>query len=282
MRPRQWTKNGLVFAALVFDQQLLKLEPFLCTLAGFFLLSMGASAVYLINDIADIDQDRLHPLKRHRPIASGQLSKNVALIAAAVLFVITIVGSFRLNDDLGVIILVYLALNLGYSFYLKHVPILDVLVLASGFVLRVHAGVVLITVTRFSPWLYVCTTLLALFMGLGKRRSEMVLLAENANSHRRVYDGYTIPFLDQLIVIVSSSTIMAYSLYTFSAENLPTNHTMMLTIPFVVYAIFRYLYLVKVEDAGGAPEELVLKDIPLLITFLLWGFLSVGILYLGR
>jgi 4-hydroxybenzoate polyprenyltransferase len=281
MRPKQWIKNGLVFAALVFDQQLLILEPFLITVAGFILLSLGASSVYLINDIADLDQDRQHPTKRFRPLASGVLPVRVARIAAVVYFIFALGVGFALNRWFGVIMLTYLIMNLFYSFWLKHVPIIDVLVLATGFVLRVAAGVSLVTVQRFSPWLYVCTTLLALFMGLGKRRAELVLLADEANSHRRVLDGYTESFLDQLIVIVSSSTIMAYSLYTFSAANLPTNNLMMLTIPFVIYGIFRYLYLVNVENSGGAPEELVLSDWPLLTTFVLWGLTSILILYLG-
>ena len=173
-----------------------------------------------------------------------------------------------------------MAINLLYSFNLKHVPIVDVLLVASGFVLRVAAGVSLITVERFSPWLYVCTTLLALFIGFGKRRAEICLLAEKANQHRRVLDGYSSPLLDQLIVVVSATTIMAYSLYTFSAENLPDNHSMMLTIPFVLYGIFRYLYLIHVEDAGGAPDELILSDYPLMATVVLWALLASIILYI--
>jgi 4-hydroxybenzoate polyprenyltransferase len=281
MRPRQWIKNGFIFAALVFDQQLLALRPLRDTVIGFVLLSLGASAVYLVNDIADLEQDRQHPVKRHRPLASGKLPVSIAGIAAALSFVIAVGSGFALNVKFGMILLTYIVLNFLYSFWLKHIPIIDVLVIASGFVLRVASGVALITVQRFSPWLYMCTTLLALFIGFGKRRSEMVLLAENANSHRRVLDGYTIPFLDQLIVIVSSTTIVAYSLYTFSAENLPDNYLMMLTIPFVVYGIFRYLHLVNVQNAGGAPEELVLTDRPLLATVFLWGITAVAILYLG-
>ena len=281
MRPKQWPKNGFIFAALIFDKQFLTLEPLLTTIAGFFLLGIGASAVYFINDLADLEQDRLHPKKRFRPIASGALSLTVGRIMAAIFFLVALVAGFALNTYFGIIISIYLIMNIFYSFWLKHVPIIDVLVLASGFVLRVGAGVALITVERFSPWLYVCTSLLALFIGLGKRRSELVLLADGANTHRRVFDHYTVAFLDQLIIIVSSTTIIAYSLYTFSAENLPNNHLMMLTIPFVIYGIFRYLYLVNIEDAGGAPEELVFSDWPLLTTIFLWGVTSAGILYLG-
>lgn len=282
MRPKQWIKNGLIFAALVFDQQLFVRDPLLRTIAGFFLLCMGASAVYLINDLADLEQDRNHPIKRSRPLPAGLLSVDIARVAAGILFILAARIGFALNTTFGVILLSYMVLNLFYSFWLKHIPIIDVMVLATGFVLRVALGVALITVQRFSPWLYMCTTLLALFIGFGKRRAEMVLLADNANSHRRVLDGYTIPLLDQILVIVSGMTIIAYSLYTFSAENLPDNNSMMLTIPFVLYGIFRYLYLVNVENAGGAPEELVLTDKPLMATFVFWGVSAVAILYLGK
>jgi 4-hydroxybenzoate polyprenyltransferase len=281
MRPRQWVKNVFIFAALVFDEQLLNFGPLLSTIAGFILLCLGSSTVYLINDLADLEQDRQHPVKRLRPLPAGELSVRAAQIAAVFLFLVSIGAGFALNSTYGAVLLTYLILNLLYSFWLKHIPIIDVFVLASGFVLRVAAGVALITVQRFSPWLYMCTTLLALFIGLGKRRAEMVLLADGADSHRRVLDGYTIPFLDQLIVIVSGTAIVAYSLYTFSAKNLPENNSMMLTIPFVVYGIFRYLHLVNVQNAGGAPEELVLTDWPLMVTVVLWAATAVTILYLG-
>lgn len=281
MRPKQWTKNVFVFAGLVFDGQLLQVEPFLLTFFGFILLCFASSTVYIINDIADIEQDRQHPKKKLRPLPSGELSVRTAAVSAVVLGVLTLAVSFYLNTLFGTLVLTYIIMNLLYSLRLKHVPIIDVLFIASGFVLRVGAGVSLVTVERFSPWLYVCTTLLALFIGFGKRRAELSLLAEKANSHRRVLDGYTISFLDQLIVVVSASTIMAYSLYTFSAENLPDNHLMMLTIPFVLYGIFRYLYLIHVEDAGGAPDEVLLTDIPFIITILGWGLLAIFILYIG-
>jgi 4-hydroxybenzoate polyprenyltransferase len=281
MRPKQWLKNVLLFAALVFDQKLLDWGSLSRTIAGFVAFSLGASAIYLINDIADLEQDKLHPKKRNRPLPAGRLSISTAWIATAILLLITLPLAFWLDIYFGLILVTYLVINMLYSYWLKHVAIIDVLTLSSGFVLRVAAGVMLITVQRFSPWLYVCTTLGSLLIGLGKRRAELVMLAEHANSHRRVLDGYTLPFLDQLITIVSSMTIVAYSLYTFSAENLPPNHTMMLTIPFVIYGIFRYLYLIKVENLGGAPEEIALDDVPLLSTALLWGFASIAVLYLG-
>jgi 4-hydroxybenzoate polyprenyltransferase len=281
MRPKQWTKNVFVFAGLVFDGQLLQVGPFIQTLIGFILLCFASSTVYIINDIADIEQDKQHPKKRQRPLASGRLSIRVAGIATTVLGVATLALSFFLNRWFGALVLTYILINLLYSFRLKHVPIIDVFIVASGFVLRVGAGVMLITVERFSPWLYVCTTLLALFLGFGKRRAELSLLADKANTHRKVLDGYTISFLDQLIIIVSATTIMAYSLYTFTAENLLGNQLMMLTIPFVVYGIFRYLYLIHVEDVGGAPDEVLLTDIPFFTTIIGWGLLVMLILYIG-
>ncbi len=282
MRPLQWAKNLFIFAALVFDLKLLAPLPFLRTLTGFLLFCLASSVVYLVNDVADRESDRQHPTKRMRAIASGVVSPGLALGTAAILAAVVLVGGFALGTAFGLILSGFLALNLLYSFWLKHVPIIDVFCIAAGFVLRVAAGVSLIVVTRFSPWLYVCMTLLALYIGFGKRRAEMVLVSDAANNTRRVLDGYTISFLDQLIVIVSATTIVAYSLYTFSAENLPKNHTMMLTIPFVIYGIFRYLYLIHVEDSGGAPEELVLKDRPLMATLVLWGIASIAVLYLGQ
>jgi 4-hydroxybenzoate polyprenyltransferase len=282
MRPMQWAKNLFVFAALVFDLKLLAPVPFLRTLAGFVLFCLASSAVYLVNDVADRESDRRHPVKCKRAIASGVVSPGLAAGTAAALAVVALACGYALGTAFGLVLSGFLVLNLLYSFWLKHVPIIDVFIIAAGFVLRVGAGVSLIVVTRFSPWLYVCMTLLALYIGFGKRRAEMVLVSDAAGNTRRVLDGYTISFLDQLIVIVSATTIVAYSLYTFSAENLPKNHTMMLTIPFVIYGIFRYLYLIHVEDSGGAPEELVLKDRPLMATLVLWGFASIAVLYLGQ
>src|ERR1041384_2054271 len=281
MRLRQWTKNGFVFFALIFDKQLFRPEPFWRTVEGFFLFCLFSSAVYLFNDIADVEADRNHPVKKSRPIASGELPIPVALIAALVLTMIAIPLGFLLSPTFALILSLYLVTNLLYSRWLKHVSILDVLIVSSGFVLRVAAGVALITVERFSPWLYMITVLFSLYIGLGKRRAEMNLLAEGAGAHRKVLEGYTIPLLDQYITIVSGMTIVAYSLYTFSAPNLPENHTMMLTIPFVVYGIFRYLQLIQVGHAAGAPDEVALKDRPLQIAVLLWGMVVIAIFYLS-
>jgi 4-hydroxybenzoate polyprenyltransferase len=281
MRLRQWTKNGFVFFGLIFDKQLFQPVPFWRTVEGFFLFCLISSAVYLFNDIADVEADRNHPTKKFRPIASGQLPIPVALTAALLLTLVAISLGYLLSPLFALILSVYLITNLLYSRWLKHVSILDVLIVSSGFVLRVAAGVALITVERFSPWLYMITVLFSLYIGLGKRRAEMNLLAEGASAHRKVFEGYTIPLLDQYITIVSSTTIVAYSLYTFSAPNLPENHAMMLTIPFVVYGIFRYLQLIQIGHAAGSPDEVALKDRPLQITVLLWGLAVIAIFYLS-
>jgi 4-hydroxybenzoate polyprenyltransferase len=282
MRPRQWPKNGFIFFALIFDKQLFIVESFWRTVAGFVLFCLISSAVYLFNDIADVEADRNHPEKKFRPIASGQLPISVALTTALLLTAIAIPIGYWFAPAFALILTVYLANNILYSRWLKHIPILDVLIVSSGFVLRVAAGVILIyPVERFSPWLYMLTILFSLYIGLGKRRAEMNLLADGATAHRKAFDGYTIPLLDQYITIVSGMTIVAYSLYTFSAPNLPENHSMMLTIPFVVYGIFRYLQLIQIGHAAGAPDEVALKDRPLQITVLLWGLAVIAIFYLS-
>jgi 4-hydroxybenzoate polyprenyltransferase len=281
MRPRQWPKNIFIFAAIVFDRQFFHLSAFLPTLAGFALLCVASGVVYLVNDIADRNQDRLHPIKKNRPIASGALPVPVAAVAAGVLTAACLLLAYWLHPTFLLLLAAYIAMNLAYSFRLKHVPIVDALVVASFFVMRVAGGVVLISVERFSPWLYVCMLLLALYISFGKRRAELTLLAGSAANHRKVLDGYTLTLLDNYILIVSAATIVAYSLYTFSAPNLPANHTMMLTIPFVLYAVFRYLYLVQVQNTGGEPEELVLTDRPLQATISLWGLAAIAIMYLG-
>ena len=279
MRLRQWTKNGFVFFALIFDKQLFLREPFLRTLAGFFLFCLISSAVYLINDIADVEADRKHPEKKYRPIASGKLPVSTAWGAALALVLISLPLGYLLTPIFSAYLAAYLFINIIYSRWIKHVRILDVLFVSFGFVLRVGAGVTLITVERFSPWLYVITTLFSLYLGFGKRRAELNLLEQGAGSHRKVLDGYTLPLLDQFITIVSGMTIVTYALYTFFAENLPANHSMMLTFPFVVYCIFRYLQLFQTVRAAGAPDEVALKDRPLQITVALWMLTVLVIFY---
>lgn len=276
MRPRQWTKNTFVFAALVFDRQLFNLGSLGRTFLAFIVFCLISGSVYLINDVFDINADKQHPVKKERPIASGKLPVRTALIAAVLISILALAVAFMLSRELMLIALLYLLINLAYSRWLKHVVLLDVLVIAFGFVLRVAGGVSVIHVQRFSPWLYVCMTLLALFLGFGKRRAEM---AYNNTETRKVLEGYSIALIDQLLTIVSATTIIAYSLYTFSAPSLPGSYLMMLTIPFVLYGIFRYLYLIQIKNAGGEPEELLLKDRPLQTTVLLWGLACVAIFY---
>ncbi|MBC8264623.1 MAG: decaprenyl-phosphate phosphoribosyltransferase [Anaerolineales bacterium] len=278
MRPKQWPKNVFIFTALVFVEELFTPAPLLKTIAAFFLFCLMSSAVYLINDVVDIEKDRQHPTKRLRPLPSGQLNPSVAIAAGALIPLVTLPLSFRLDFYFGLVALAYFLTMIVYSFILKNIMILDVLTIAAGFVLRAVAGAVVISVP-ISPWLYVCTTLVALFIGFSRRRHELVLLAENANQHRASLNEYSLPLLDQMIAVVTSATIIAYSLYTFSAPNLPPNHAMMLTIPFVLYGVFRYLYLIHVENKGGTPEEIFLSDLPIIIALGLWGLAVIAVLY---
>jgi 4-hydroxybenzoate polyprenyltransferase len=280
MRPRQWPKNIFIFGALVFDKQLFIVNSLLRTAAGFALFCLISSAVYIFNDLADVEADKQHPEKKNRPIPSGRLPFGTAWTAGILLVVLTLGLGYLLSPSFAIVLGSYLLINLAYSKWLKHIPILDVMIIATGFVLRVGAGVTLIHVERFSPWLYVVMTLLALYLGFGKRRAELALLTDDPGLHRKVLEGYTLPLLNQYIMIVSSTTIVAYSFYTFSAPNVPANHSMMLTIPFVVYAIFRYLYLIEVEETGGSPEEILLTDRPFQIAMFLWALSVLAVFYL--
>lgn len=280
MRPKQWAKNVFLFVALVFDRKLTNVEAITHTILGVILFSFVASAVYLINDITDLEADRKHPTKKNRPIAAGILPVPVAWMIAILIIIFALPLGYLLSPGFAAISLVYLLANLIYSKWLKHIVLLDIFVLASFYVLRVAAGVTLIDVVRFSPWLYVFTTFLALLIGTGKRRAELALLAEAANIHRRVLDGYTLQFLDHLITLAAGMTIITYSLYTFTAPNMPENNAMMLTIPFVIYSIFRYQYLLQVQGTGGAPEDIVLSDRPIQAAVLLYGFTVLVIFYI--
>jgi 4-hydroxybenzoate polyprenyltransferase len=280
MRPKQWTKNVFVLAALVFDKKLLVPYYSLKAAAALLLFCAISSAVYLVNDLVDMEKDRKHPAKRNRPLASGQLLPKAAAIAAAVLILASALLSYLLDPLFAAVAAAYLLLMILYSFWLKNIVIIDVLTVAAGFVLRVAAGVVVVRAERFSPWLYLCMVFGALFIAISKRRHELLLLNENANAHRSIFDEYNMALLDDMIRMVTASTAMAYSLYTFSAPNLPQNHAMMLTIPFVLYALFRYMYLVQVQGKGGTPEELILEDKPLLLAIALWGLAAVVIMYL--
>jgi 4-hydroxybenzoate polyprenyltransferase len=281
LRPKQWTKNGFVFAALIFDIKLFQPEPFIKTIYGFILLCLISGTVYIINDLVDIQKDRQHPTKKNRPIASGQISYSVAIVVAIILSSLCLLLGFWLDLIFGVVITGYWLLQIAYSLILKNIVIVDVLTVAGGFVLRVIAGVVLVQAERFSPWLYVFTVLLALFLVLGKRRQELAMLKDHASNTRAILNEYNLPFLDEMMAIVTAGTVMTYAFYTFSAPNLPDNHLMMLTIPFVLYGIFRYLYIVHVQGNGGAPDEVLLFDRPLQISIALFTLTAVAILY-GR
>ncbi len=279
MRPKQWAKNIFIFAPLVFDQKLFHPNYLARTVAGLVLLCLISGAVYLMNDLVDAEKDRQHPRKRNRPIASGRLSPRLALAAAVLIPLVGLPLGFLLDPLFGGILLGYLALQVAYSFVLKNAVIIDALAVAAGFVLRVAAGIPLVEAERFSPWIYTCMGLLALFISFSKRRHELTLLGENANGHRESLGEYSVLLLDQFILIVTAATLVAYTLYTFSAPNLPPNHTMMLTVPFVLYAVFRYMYLVYVKGLGGEPEEIVLRDRPLQVGVLLWGLAVILIMY---
>ena len=289
LRPKQWTKNLLVYMALLFSLgetwHLRDVDSWLPLLgkatATFVLFCLVCSAEYLVNDIRDRETDLLHPQKRLRPIASGRLSVATAGAWATALAAVGLAGSFALEPRVGFVVLGYTGVTLAYSFYLKHVVLLDLMIIAAGFVLRAMAGAFVIDVP-ISPWLYVVTALGALFLAISKRRAELVLLKEDANQHRPILDEYTPQLLDQMASIVTASTLVAYGLYTFTAAALPANHSMMLTTPFVLYGIFRYLYLVHARGEGGSPEEVLLKDWPLIVDVLLWVAVSAGILALAR
>ncbi|MBN1934397.1 MAG: decaprenyl-phosphate phosphoribosyltransferase [Anaerolineae bacterium] len=283
MRPKEWVKNVFIFAAIVFDRKLFAPNALLRTIATFVAFCLISSTIYLINDLADIEKDRQHPIKRKRPLPSGQLRPGIAIVAAIIIPLIIIPLTFVVDLTLGGIVAVYLGLMILYTFYLKQFVIIDVMTIATGFVLRVAAGVVVIDVERFSPWLYVSMTLLALFLGFGKRRHELFTLEEDAGNHRASLQHYSLELIDQMTVVVFSAALMCYSLYTFSAENLPRidgQPVMMLTIPFVLYAMFRYQYLVHVRKMGGSPEEIVLGDPPFIGALLLYGIMVLVLMYL--
>lgn len=283
MRPKQWTKNGFVFLGLIFsdDRLFFSPVPFAKTMLAFVIFCFLSSTIYLINDIADIEKDRQHPRKRHRPLPAGQIKIWQAALLAGLIMVTCIPAAFLLNPAFGAIATAYLATMMAYSFVLKNMVIIDVFVVATGFVLRAMAGPLVLNI-RISPWLYVMTILLALFLALNKRRHELVLLNDSAINHRKILQEYSPRLLDQMIAVVTSSSIMAYCLYTFTAPNLPADHSMMLTIPFWLYGIFRYLYLVHQKNQGGTPDEILVKDLPILVDVVLWGFTVLFILYVLR
>jgi 4-hydroxybenzoate polyprenyltransferase len=280
LRPDQWTKNLIVFAALIFAVKLLDPAALANASAAFLIFCALSGAVYVFNDVSDREQDRLHPIKKMRPIASGALSPGTALVFAVVLGAAALAGSFALRPLFGVTAAAYLALFVVYTRWLKHIVVLDVMTIAIGFVLRAVAGGLVINV-HVSNWLLVCTMLGALFLGLAKRRHEITLLADGAKGHRRILEEYDPYLLDQMIGVVAAATMVAYIIYCASPETHAYFGTewMVLTTPFPIYGLFRYLYLVHRKAGGGSPSDMLLEDRPLLACVLLWGIAAVVIIY---
>jgi len=280
LRPEQWTKNLIIFGGLLFGQRLFDLHSVLYATAAFAVFCALSGVVYLLNDVADRDADRRHPLKRRRPIASGELSTSTALMAAAIIGIGALTVAFLLHTEFGFFAASYVALLALYSGPLKHVVIVDVLTIAVGFVLRAAAGAAVIDVP-ISNWLLFITILGALFLALSKRRHELVLLADDATSHRPILQEYTPYLLDQMISVVTASTLVAYAFYTVNPETVEKFHTtrLALTLPFLLYGIFRYLYLVHQKEGGGSPAEMLLNDRPLLVCVALWALAVALIIY---
>jgi 4-hydroxybenzoate polyprenyltransferase len=280
LRLQQWVKNLLLFAGLIFSKNFYNLGLLLKSLTAFGLFCLLSSSVYVINDIIDIEKDRKHPLKSNRPIAKGEIKISMAILLFIFLALISLGLSAVLGRTFALMALSYFALNLIYSKYLKNVVIIDVMCIALGFVIRAVAGAMVIGV-EISAWLVVCTILLALFLGFGKRRHELLLLDTEAGGHRKILTEYSPYFLDQMISVVTASTVVAYAFYTLSSEvetKLGTKH-MDLTIPFVLYGVFRYLYLIHQKEGGGSPTRLLLNDVPLFVNILLWFFAVMLIIY---
>jgi 4-hydroxybenzoate polyprenyltransferase len=276
MRPRQWTKNLFVFIALVFTSNIprsladtARWHLLGVTVQAFLLFCFVSGAIYIINDAADREQDRLHPEKRKRPIASGRLPWQPALAAAALTAGLSMIAGFGITQRFGIVLVAYFLLQVAYMGFLKHMVLLDVFGIAGGFVLRAVAGAFAIRVPN-SLWLLVCTLQLALFLGFGKRRHELVSLAEDAQSHRRNLAHYTVPLLDQLIAIVVGGLTVSYAIYTVMSDTALKHGLLVITLPNVLYGVFRYLYLIHVEHKGGSPETILLEDRPMQINLLFW------------
>ena len=279
-RPQHWIKNLFVFAAIVFSKNIFNLSLLEKTVVAFISFCLLSSSLYILNDLKDLEEDKRHPLKSKRPLASGRLEKSYAIYSFAALGFSGLILSASLNWAFFLISLVFFILQVAYSFWLKHVVILDVFVIAAGFLIRIVAGGLAIKVT-LSSWLLICSTLLALFLALSKRRHELVFLEKKASEHRPILEEYSPYFLDQLIAVVTASIVVAYCLYTISEETVAKFGTanLLFTVPFVLYGIFRYLYLIHQKVEGGSPETLIIKDKPLLIDIFLWIVSAVLILY---
>ena len=281
MRPEQWIKNFFVFTALLFSKNLLNPSKDIEAIIGFVIFCMVTGCAYMVNDLVDLEKDKLHPVKSRRPLASGKLKKETAAKIIVLVCLASLFFAFYMNILFGFIVLAYFLLNIGYSIYLKNIVIIDVVSIAAGFVLRVLGGAVIISVVA-SQWLILCTILLSLFLGFSKRRHELILLEDSATSHRRVLEHYSPYFLDQMIAVVTASTLICYALYTMSRDTVEKLGTSKLiyTIPFVLYGIFRYLYLVHQKEEGGSPTEIMFTDKPMIINLCLWVISSVVFIYL--
>lgn len=279
MRPKQWTKSLLfIFPAILFDGKLFDPESFARVTLAFVLFSMISGTVYIINDLVDIENDRQHPKKKHRPLPSGQLSVGFARTAAIIIPIVTLAVSL-FSPELTLILISYLILQTLYSFVLKHVVIVDVLVIMIGFMLRVRAGVVVIDVENFSPWLYACAGLLALFLAVGKRRQELITLGDLAAKTRPIFEHYNLTLIDEMMRVVTTGTLITYLLYTIEVDTPAGDNLGLVTVVFVMYGLFRYLYLIHVRGEGSAPDEVLLKDRPLQFTMLLFGLSYLLIIY---
>lgn len=277
LRPKQWTKNLLVFAALIFTIPDINISMIYAAIAGFILFSLVSGAVYILNDLVDLELDRQHPTKKNRPLASGELPPLAAIIAGSIMLLASLVASYYLNSSFGFVLTFYFVLNVAYSFYLKKLVIIDVMVIATGFVLRAVGGAYVINVPM-TPWFILCTMLLALFLAISKRRHELTLVEQAGymeGDYRVVLDSYSTRLLDEMNSIVATATIITYALFTFTSGR---TLNLMWTIPLVIYGIFRYLYLIHIENKGGQPDEILLQDKPILITVLLYTVLLIVIL----
>ncbi|HOQ31645.1 MAG TPA: decaprenyl-phosphate phosphoribosyltransferase [Candidatus Hydrogenedens sp.] len=280
LRVYQWTKNFLVFAAIIFAGELLNLEAIKLSIIAFFSFCFSASSAYILNDIIDVEKDRLHPEKSRRPIPSGDVSIPLAFFLTFILLVISLTLGYSLGIKFIAILLVYIFLTVSYSLLWKKFFLVDVLILAMGFVTRAIAGAVAINVV-FSNWLIICTLFLALFLGLGKRRGELLLLKDDAENHRAVLVFYTVEYLDQLLLIVSGGALITFTIYTCSPEVIARLHTdkLYLSLPFVIYGLFRYLYLVRYQGEGSDPSKVLLSDKPIILCVILWALTNVCIIY---
>ncbi|MFL0249835.1 decaprenyl-phosphate phosphoribosyltransferase [Clostridium neuense] len=275
MRPKQWTKNLFIFGAIIFSGNFSNKPLILENLFVFVMFCLTSSSVYIFNDIIDADKDRKHPVKKNRPIASGKVSKIQGIIFDVILLIIIITFTSRVDINILILLIGYIIMNIFYSFILKNVVIIDVMIITAGFVMRLASGG-MATHVELSPWIILCTVLLALFIALNKRKSEIISMKENSTKTRKILEEYSVELIDKMLTIVTPSILMAYCLYTFSSIQ---NRSMMITIPFVLYGIFRYEYLMEKANIGGKPEDVFTKDTPFLINIVCWFLAVIIVIY---